>query len=475
MWPRTGPVVPRTRRLWKVLAYLPSTLDPPGPSLMLWRPLLDLALLCPHQDLPPKAPFPTPPPPSSHPPPPPPPPTRLARFFRGCHAPFPCGTCCGFYALDPSSCSPGWTSSALHQGVSSLNECSRSSIISGHCHALPGPTVTSQTLPNVQDWMKDMRDALLSSMKDQMIDLLGVAPPQLSMGLAVPTQIMGPDALRPPSSSGDRTSPWVPRKPGSKRADGSSRSRSPSGDWSLSSRDGQSRRRPHSLSSSSNRLSPPSKWPRHVSHSPQQRSRSPVISGRGPGPQRHHTSPSHTDRHRSRSPASRRQCRTRPSPSRRPSPAGMTRRPARDVSLSPRHRSRSSLARWSPWGRPTSPRTRRSCPNHRGCSSCSTSSTPCPRRTSRSCSRSPRSRSSSWDRHSRPFTAEQQLLHLRDQSPVPSQEQDQDADLQSSSNDNVMSAEAVRILFADTFSVCRPFSWRPWHKQSACSIRQGLC
>ena len=60
-------------------------------------------------------------------------------------------------------------------------------------------------------------------------------------------------------------------------------------------------------------------------------------------------------------------------------------------------------------------------------------------------------RSLSWDQR-RPFAAEQQLLYLRDQSPVPSQEQEQDADLQPSSNDNVMSAEAVRKLFADLVS-----------------------
>ena len=206
------------------------------------------------------------------------------------------------------------------------------------------PPVASQTLPNVQDWMKDMKDALLSSMKDQMMDLLGVAPPQSSTGPTVPTRIMGPDTLWPPSSSGDRASPWVPHKTGSKRVDRGSRSRSPSGDRSLSSRDGQSRRRPHSLLSSSDHLSPPSKRPRHVSHSTQQCSRYPDVSRRGPGPQRPHNSPSHTDRHRSHSPASSRRCRTRPSPCRRPSPAGMTRRPARDVSLSSRRRSHSSSA-----------------------------------------------------------------------------------------------------------------------------------
>ena len=93
-------------------------------------------------------------------------------------------------------------------------------------------------------------------------------------------------------------------------------------------------------------------------------------------------------------------------------------------------------------------------PNRCGRSSCSRSSTPCPRRRSRSRSRSPRSWSSSWDCLSRPFAAEQQLLRLRDQSPVPQQEEEQDMDHQSPSNDNAMSATAVRKLFTDL--VCPP-------------------
>ena len=93
-------------------------------------------------------------------------------------------------------------------------------------------------------------------------------------------------------------------------------------------------------------------------------------------------------------------------------------------------------------------------PNRRVRSSCSRSSTPRPSRRFRSRSRSPRSRSSSWDRLSRPFAVEQQLLRLRDQSPVPQQEEEQDVDQSSSSNDNAMSAAAVRKLFADL--VCPP-------------------
>ena len=119
------------------------------------------------------------------------------------------------------------------------------------CQATATPSqatlAASQTMPNVQAWMQVLLDALLHSMKDKMLDMLGAAPPQPSMGPAVPPRIMGPDALRP-LRPGDRALPWAPHQSGSKRADGSSRSRSPSGDRSLSSRDVRSRRRVHSLS-----------------------------------------------------------------------------------------------------------------------------------------------------------------------------------------------------------------------------------
>ena len=48
----------------------------------------------------------------------------------------------------------------------------------------------------------------------------------------------------------------------------------------------------------------------------------------------------------------------------------------------------------------------------------------------------------------------QQLLHFRDQSPGPQQEEEQDMNHQSSSNDNALSATAVRKLFEDL--VCPP-------------------
>ena len=60
----------------------------------------------------------------------------------------------------------------------------------------------------------------------------------------------------------------------------------------------------------------------------------------------------------------------------------------------------------------------------------------------------------SWDRLSHPLAVEQQLLCLRDESPVPQKEEQQDADQSSSSNDNAMLAEAVRKLVTEL--VCPP-------------------
>ena len=86
------------------------------------------------------------------------------------------------------------------------------------------------------------------------------------------------------SPSGDREAPWAQPKSGSKRADCSSTSRSPSGDRSLSSKDRWSRRRDSSPTSSPDRLSPLSKWLRAVSRRPGCRSCFHNDHWRSPGP-----------------------------------------------------------------------------------------------------------------------------------------------------------------------------------------------
>ena len=105
-----------------------------------------------------------------------------------------------------------------------------------------------------------------------------------------------------------------------------------------------------------------------------------------------------TDSGHSRSPAPHRWSRTRLSLSHRPSLNGMMRRPARDVSLSPRPRSLSSSGRQSSWGPSTSPCIRQMFPNCCHRSSCSRSSTPCSSSRPRSRSRCPCSQSSSGER-----------------------------------------------------------------------------
>ena len=99
------------------------------------------------------------------------------------------------------------------------------------------------------------------------------------------------------------------------------------------------------------------------------------------------------------------------------------------------------------------PSHQRMSPSHHSSSSCSRSSTSSPSRRHWSRSRSISSRSSSRDHLSRPYAADQQLLRLRDVSPVPQQE-DEDVDLSSSPDDIGMSAEAVKKLFA--YLVCPP-------------------
>ena len=78
---------------------------------------------------------------------------------------------------------------------------------------------------------------------------------------------------------------------------------------------------------------------------------------------------------------------------------------------------------------------------------------PSPSRRPRSRSRSLHSWFLSWDCRCRPFAAEQQLLHLRDDSSTPQQEEDQEDDTGSSA-DNSLSTEAIWKLLADL--VCLP-------------------
>ena len=126
----------------------------------------------------------------------------------------------------------------------------------------------------------------------------------------------------------------------------------------------------------------------------------------------------------------------------------MTRRPARNYSLSPRSCS-SHMAKRSSRGRHTSPRSRRTFRNHQRRHSTSRSPTPRPKRSRLSRSQSPRSRSTDRDRRRRLPEAYQRLLRLRDFSPVPQRDEDQDSAQNSPDEDSHLTVEAVKKLFED--------------------------
>ena len=132
----------------------------------------------------------------------------------------------------------------------------------------------------------------------------------------------------------------------------------------------------------------------------------------------------------------------------------MTRRPARNVSLSPKRCSSSHPAQRSSRGRCTSPPTRWMSPNRHSRYSSSRSPTPRYSRRQISHSHCPRSRSSDWDHQRLLHEADQHLLKLRDVSPVPQQDEDLDADQNSSSDNSQLPAEAAKKLFDDL--LCPP-------------------
>ena len=198
-------------------------------------------------------------------------------------------------------------------------------------------TSTPQTLSDVQTLMQDWQNVFFESMRNRIMSMLSAAPPQPTTGPSIPMRNMGPYVLWQLSPSSDREASWAQPKSGSKWADGSSTSWSPSDDRFLFSKDRRSRRRDSSPSSSPDKLSPTSKRWRAMSHNPGCRSCSHNDRWHSPGPRRHRASPQSTASRCSHSSAPHRQSRTRPSLSRQSSPPDMTRRPARDMSLSPRH------------------------------------------------------------------------------------------------------------------------------------------
>ena len=224
----------------------------------------------------------------------------------------------------------------------------------------------------------------MREMKTSWDQFVGDASPQPTVGPAVPSANMGPDALRQLSPSDDREALRAQRKAGSKRADSGVRQSSRSSERSSADRHRdrvRHRRVSPDSSCPTRRLSPPAKRSRLGSHhvprgssssegreqSPRarlpRRSRSPLPRRRGPSP----SSSSH--HHRSRD---------SPAPSHWPLEAGRTRRLAGQPSLSLRRRSPAShrRSRRSSWGRQSSPPLRTRAPNRH--SSLSSSRSPSP-------------------------------------------------------------------------------------------------
>ena len=117
-------------------------------------------------------------------------PLCLARFF-SCHVPFP-GTFSGIYQpSSPASPVSGTQVPQLQVSVTSFPVTSSASL---QTTVSPYQIVqsTARTMPEVQAFMQDWQDAFFWSMKNKMMDILGAAPPQPSMGPAVSPMDYGP-------------------------------------------------------------------------------------------------------------------------------------------------------------------------------------------------------------------------------------------------------------------------------------------
>ena len=250
--PVQAPLSLRFRRPWWFLVCRLHTLEPLGPSLLLWLTFLDLSLFWWRQDLQPKTPFPTP--------------LRLARFFQVCHAPFP------------------WDLRDLLRDLQyPPPRYQRLLLFLHHLRSLSRPPRSFQRLcrccQTFKPGWRTCNTLFFISWKTRwwiswVLFLRGLGA-LTCCGHWAPLVTEHHHGLRISPGQSERT---VAPGPGS-----------------LSSRNGWSHRRPYSLSSSSDHLSPPSKPLRTVSRSPWRCSRSPDVSRRSPGPQPHCASPSSTD------------------------------------------------------------------------------------------------------------------------------------------------------------------------------------
>ena len=321
------------------------------------------------------------------------------------------------------------------------------------------PTLTQQdagTIPQgpAPEMIKGWKEEFMVDMRVFWQQFVGDAPPQPTVGPSVTPENMGPNSLSP---SDDREASRAQHKTGSKRAGSSIRRRSRSIERSSTDRHRARVRRPPASPDSSSptrRLSPPAKRSRWDQREISNDSSSSEGGQRSTRPRRPWRSRSPLPRRRglSSSTSPHRRYRNSPAPSRCPSGANMTRRPAGRPSLSPRRRSSSHHRRSR--GRQSSPPSRSRDPHRR--MTLSSSRSPSPKR-HRNYSTSPRrhgSRSSSPERVSHPYDSDIRLLRLcaddDDQRPVSTHPRDSPDPEQSTPVDgSQLSAEKVQKLFAD--------------------------
>ena len=303
----------------------------------------------------------------------------------------------------------------------------------------------------IQGW----KEEFMVDMKSFWTQFVSDAPPQQTVGPAVPPVNMGSDSLRQLSPSDDREASRAQRKAGSKRAGSSVRRRSRSSERSSTDRQ-RARVRRHQMSPDSSsptrRLSPPTKRSRWDKRNVSRETSSSEGRQRSPRPRRpwRSRSPLPHRRGSSPSPSPHRRFRDSPAPSRCPFGASMTRRLAGRPSLSlhrqsptPHRRSRRSSR-----GRQSSPPSRTRAPNRRPSLSSSRSPSPQGHRT---CSMSPRrqhSRSSNQERVSKPHASDIRLLRLRvdddDQRTDNLHPRDSPAEQSTPVDDSQLSAEKVQ-------------------------------
>ena len=308
----------------------------------------------------------------------------------------------------------------------------------------------------VQDW----KAQFFEDMKLYWQQFQGDAPPQSTVGPAVPQGNMGSDALRQLSPSGDREASRAQHKSGTKRAGSDSRHHSSSHERSSGDRARRRDRRSQTSPDSSPRRHRSTTAKRsHLDRARSNDSSSSEGRQRSQRPHRPWTSRSqgHWRRDSSPSPSPPRRYRSSPAPSRRSFGAGMTKRPAGRPSPSPPRRS-SSHHRQSrhPSRDCPSPHPSRSRGRHHHHLSSSSSRSPSPKRPrTESMSHSRRaSRSVSRERGQHPYDTDIRLLRLRadtddDRYPPSTHPRGSPEPDPSLVKDDALSAAKVQKLFAD--------------------------